>query len=126
MRRTTDFDQLLGAVIRARRVALGLSQPDIANACGITFQQVQKYEHGTNRLSASRLSVIGRTLKTSGAELMAQAEATNLADLRPATPSHEGLLLGRAIGHLVPDELGILLSLARGLIKLRGATSLAA
>ncbi len=42
-------------VARLRRTLLGMSQTDIADALGLTFQQVQKYENGKNRISASRL-----------------------------------------------------------------------
>jgi transcriptional regulator with XRE-family HTH domain len=42
-------------VVRTRRIELGMSQTDLARACGITFQQIQKYENGANRISCSRL-----------------------------------------------------------------------
>jgi transcriptional regulator with XRE-family HTH domain len=45
----------IGARIRARRKDLGMSQADLANAVGVTFQQIQKYENGTNALYATRL-----------------------------------------------------------------------
>ena len=45
-----------------RRLFLGMNQQTLANALGLTFQQVQKYEHGANRVSASRLSAIGDIL----------------------------------------------------------------
>lgn len=45
----------VGARMRARRLLLGLSQEKLGELIGLSFQQVQKYEHGTNRLSASRL-----------------------------------------------------------------------
>ena len=48
-------DLHVGAQVRARRVLLGLSQEKLAEGLGITFQQVQKYERGSNRISASRL-----------------------------------------------------------------------
>lgn len=48
-------DRLIGARIRERRMFLGLSQSDLGERLGITFQQVQKYEKGFNKLSASRL-----------------------------------------------------------------------
>jgi len=48
-------DVHVGARIRARRLLLGLNQETLANALGLTFQQVQKYESGANRVSASRL-----------------------------------------------------------------------
>jgi transcriptional regulator with XRE-family HTH domain len=54
-RRTTPVDYKVGRNVRKRRIELGLSQTDLAQACGITFQQVQKYERGANRVSASRL-----------------------------------------------------------------------
>jgi transcriptional regulator with XRE-family HTH domain len=49
------IDTHVGRRIRARRKLLGISQADLAKSAGITFQQVQKYEKGTNRISASRL-----------------------------------------------------------------------
>ena len=48
-------DLHVGAQVRARRVLLGLSQEKLAEGLGVTFQQVQKYERGSNRISASRL-----------------------------------------------------------------------
>jgi len=50
-----DIDRHVGARLRERRLLLGMSQQQLADALGITFQQVQKYENGTNRISASRL-----------------------------------------------------------------------
>jgi transcriptional regulator with XRE-family HTH domain len=49
------MDIALGAAIRIRRRTLGLSQDALAEKCGVTFQQVQKYENGANRISFSRL-----------------------------------------------------------------------
>jgi transcriptional regulator with XRE-family HTH domain len=54
-RRTTAVDSHVGLKIRARRNLLGLSQTELADAAGITFQQVQKYEKGANRVGAGRL-----------------------------------------------------------------------
>ena len=45
----------VGARVRERRVSLGMSQTDLGEYLGLTFQQIQKYERGTNRLSASKL-----------------------------------------------------------------------
>lgn len=50
------------AKIKARRRLLGMSQDTLGEAMGVTFQQVQKYERGTDRVSASRLSQIASTL----------------------------------------------------------------
>jgi transcriptional regulator with XRE-family HTH domain len=65
-RRTTPVDHHVGSRARERRVASGMSQSELALACGVTFQQIQKYENGANRISASRLwqfaAVLGKPL----------------------------------------------------------------
>ena len=61
----TAVDTHVGQKIRARRVFLQMSQSDIAHAIGITFQQVQKYEKGANRVGASRLQQISEVLGVS-------------------------------------------------------------
>ena len=54
-RDATQVDAHIGQKIRARRNLLGLSQTELADAAGITFQQIQKYEKGVNRVGSSRL-----------------------------------------------------------------------
>jgi transcriptional regulator with XRE-family HTH domain len=63
-KRTNAVDRVIGARVRARRASLGMSQERLGAALGITFQQVQKYERGTNRISASRLHAIATVLGT--------------------------------------------------------------
>ena len=63
-------DVAAGARIRDLRMARGLSQTNIAEACGISFQQVQKYESGTNRVSLSRLIEICKTLRVRPGEIV--------------------------------------------------------
>jgi transcriptional regulator with XRE-family HTH domain len=53
-------DVHVGARVRARRTLLGMTQTDLANAIGLAFQQVQKYERGTNRISASKLFTLSQ------------------------------------------------------------------
>jgi len=55
-------DVHVGQRIRARRILLGMSQEKLGHAVGLTFQQIQKYEKGTNRVSASRLFQFAQTL----------------------------------------------------------------
>ncbi len=57
------LDVALGCRIRLRRRELGLSQAHLARQLGITFQQVQKYERGTNRVSFSRFVEIAQALR---------------------------------------------------------------
>jgi transcriptional regulator with XRE-family HTH domain len=56
------IDRHVGSRVRMRRVMLRMSQEKLGEALGLTFQQVQKYEKGTNRIGASRLQQISRTL----------------------------------------------------------------
>lgn len=58
----TGVDSHVGARVRLRRTLLGLSQEKLADAIGLTFQQIQKYERGANRISASRLFDLSRVL----------------------------------------------------------------
>ena len=60
---TNVIDRLVGARVRLRRQALGMSQTELAQAIGLTFQQVQKYEQGKNRIGAGRLANIADVLK---------------------------------------------------------------
>ena len=62
-KKTTPADQYAGLAVRRLRNELGLSQTDLAKAIGVTFQQVQKYEKGTNRVGAGRLSAISQALQ---------------------------------------------------------------
>jgi transcriptional regulator with XRE-family HTH domain len=55
MKHVHPTDKHVGNRLRMRRLMLHNSQSDVANALGLTFQQLQKYENGTNRISASRL-----------------------------------------------------------------------
>lgn len=55
-------DKHVGARVRARRILVGMSQEKLGNSLGLTFQQIQKYEKGTNRIGASRLQNIAKTL----------------------------------------------------------------
>ncbi len=59
------IDAYVGARLRMRRVMLGMSQSTLGKHLGVTFQQVQKYEKGTNRISASRLQQTARVLEVS-------------------------------------------------------------
>ena len=60
-----NFNRHLGAKLRMRRLSLGLTQTKVANAINVTFQQIQKYEKGTNGISSLRLMQIANFLKIS-------------------------------------------------------------
>lgn len=64
------MDVALGAAVRIRRRTIGLSQEALANQCGVSFQQIQKYENGANRISFSRLVQIAKALRCRVVDLM--------------------------------------------------------
>ena len=94
-REANALDRRVGALIRQRRETLGLTQTDLARRCGVTFQQIQKYERGSNRVSFGRLVQIaeglsippawffeGLNLDDADHEPAAIADALNTADGR--------------------------------------------
>lgn len=62
-RRTTAIDRHIGTKVRERRTQIGMSQEKLAELLGVTFQQIQKYEKGLNRIAASRLYDMTKALK---------------------------------------------------------------
>ncbi len=82
----------VGSRVRARRILMGMSQERLADQLGVTFQQVQKYEKGANRVSASRLHDIGQILdvlpgyffeELTGIKLSSQTQSPRTADSDP-------------------------------------------
>ena len=101
------IDSYVGARIRMRRQLLGMSQERLADQIGVTFQQVQKYEKGINRIGASRLQRIAEVLHTSPSFFFEQGDSEPLrrqgldlpANGDPVTEflrTKEGLVLNRA------------------------------
>ena len=95
------LDVMVGAKIRIFRTHRGLSQSDLAGKIGVTFQQVQKYEKGTNRVGASRLSRIAAALGISIGELFESSKD------KPADSKSPFRLLAE------PDALRVLKAFSR-------------
>ena len=114
------MDIALGAAVRIRRRTIGMSQEALADQCGVSFQQIQKYENGTNRISFSRLVQISRALRCRVTDLMdvfdgadmETAEDLNLLN-RMRTPGALELLTGYE--KLAPDVRSSILNLVRTL-----------
>jgi transcriptional regulator with XRE-family HTH domain len=68
------IDHLVGQQLRKRRLELGLTQLSVAEAIGVTFQQIQKYERGSNRIVASRLYDLANTLNVPLEYFFAEAQ----------------------------------------------------
>ncbi|HWA01281.1 MAG TPA: helix-turn-helix transcriptional regulator [Caulobacterales bacterium] len=82
-RAANAIDRRLGQRVRARRLEIGMSQERLAEVLGVTFQQVQKYEKGVNRIAASRLFDISAALDMSIArffEGLSPARARGVAE----------------------------------------------
>ena len=99
-------DRLVGSRVRLFRTARGLSQSKLAEDLGITFQQVQKYEKGTNRISASRLFEISRLLGVGVPELYANADDPRSAEVTgDALPSMLDHKIIRALSRIDDEEV---------------------
>jgi transcriptional regulator with XRE-family HTH domain len=88
-RSTAAIDDHVGARIRERRIMLGLTQQQLAEMIGVTYQQAHKYERGINRVSAGRLYEIARVLN---AQITYFYEGLGQEAPRPVTP-HQRMLL---------------------------------
>lgn len=102
------IDVLVGSRVRMRRLMLGLSQGKLADSLGITFQQVQKYEKGTNRVGASRLMAISQVLDVApsfffqeGGTLLPQGTTVGETDeVASFVQSNDGIALNRAFAKI--------------------------
>jgi transcriptional regulator with XRE-family HTH domain len=90
-------DVEVGHLIRVQRLSRGLSQAELANEIGVTFQQVQKYERGVNRVSVGRLTRIGRVLGVNVTYLLG---ATERAMPATAVSPKEQAKFAEAVGML--------------------------
>jgi len=78
------IDVHVGTRVRLRRTLMGMSQEKLGDALGLTFQQVQKYERGANRIGASRLFDLSRVLEVPISYFFEEMEA----DVQSASPRH--------------------------------------
>ena len=110
------IDKHVGSRVRMRRMMLGMSQEKLGEALGLTFQQIQKYEKGTNRVGASRIQQIseilqvpvsflfegGPTSTTGGNGFSEGTSPTYVADFLATS---EGLALTRAFTRITDTKL---------------------
>lgn len=114
------IDIHVGSRVRMRRILLGMSQEKLGEALNLTFQQVQKYEKGTNRIGASRLQQISKTLNVppsyffdgapsfeggadrAGISGAAEASSSYVVDFLSTT---EGLNLNRAFARIADPKV---------------------
>ena len=110
------IDKHVGSRVRMRRIMLGMSQEKLGDALGLTFQQVQKYEKGTNRIGASRLHHTARILQVPVAFFFEGAprapgfpartnDAPSPAYVSDFLASSDGLALARAFTRIKNPKL---------------------
>jgi transcriptional regulator with XRE-family HTH domain len=114
-----QVDAYVGSRVRLRRTIKGLSQTDLGSAIGLTFQQVQKYESGANRIGASRLFQLGEVLDVPVSFFFdgvkggdhGEAGATEAREIA----TRETMMLARAVERLPAKQRRSLIDLARSL-----------
>ena len=112
------IDIHVGSRVRLRRMMLSMSQEKLGEALGITFQQIQKYEKGTNRIGASRLQHIARVLQVpvsfffedapggpGGGNVTGMSEAPQTQHVVDFLSSAEGIQLNRAFVRIKNPKL---------------------
>jgi transcriptional regulator with XRE-family HTH domain len=114
--RSQDIDRHVGARMRQQRIMLGLTQQQLAELIGVTYQQAHKYEKGINRVSASRLYSVAQAL---GVEVSYFYEGLQTAD-RFVPSSQQRMLLELARNYLdipVREHQKAIVALARALAE---------
>lgn len=116
-KKPNPIDSHVGSRIRLRRNMLGMSQEKLGEALGITFQQIQKYEKGTNRVGASRLQAIASILGVPAAFFFEDApgqepaggrgfaEDSSVAYAAEFCSTAEGLQLNRAFARIADPKV---------------------
>ena len=106
------IDKHVGARVRMRRMMLSMSQEKLGDALGLTFQQVQKYEKGTNRIGASRLQQIAHIL---------QVPVSFFFEGAPHSPGHSGGMAEAPSPAYVSDFLATSdgLSLTKAFVRIK-------
>jgi transcriptional regulator with XRE-family HTH domain len=115
-RKAGQFDHGIGALLREARMASGLTQSDLGRLLGVTFQQIQKYESGVNRVPASAYPVLFSALGLTPERLFGPAERSG-AEPPPPIRSRSAMELLRCYEALAPERRSLLLSLARALSR---------
>ena len=116
-KKPNPIDVHVGSRVRLKRTMLGLSQEKLGDSLGVTFQQVQKYEKGANRIGASRLQQISSILRTpisfffEGAPGQGAEQSQGFGEDGPAEfaidflATSEGLQLNRAFAKIKDDKV---------------------
>jgi transcriptional regulator with XRE-family HTH domain len=110
------IDKYVGSKVRARRQTLGMSQRKLGDALGVTFQQIQRYENGTDRIGASRLHQLSQVLQAPPAFFFQDAPNVSVGRSRESV-ARSSVHLMRFLG--TPDGIALARAFTRLNVKLR-------
>lgn len=117
------IDIYVGSRIRLRRNSLKISQGTLADALGLTFQQVQKYERGTNRVSASKLYDTARVLEVpvgfffEGLQVLPEGDVSEVDAMSSILKTQQGYAMAKLFLQLPQSARGGVVSMLRGLVE---------
>jgi transcriptional regulator with XRE-family HTH domain len=124
MKTKNELDQRVGERLRSRRLKMGMSQSELGAAAGVTFQQVQKYEKGANRISAGRMIQFAERLGVAPAYFVegfsggskANGETAKTARaIESVAASNVGVAVLQAMAQMKPARRKLMVTLARAL-----------
>jgi len=127
-KRAGPVDAIVGRRIRTRRLLLEMTQTELARQLGDSFQQVQKYENGMNRVGAGRLVQIAQVLALPLSELLRGLNAGPRKPIQADDPSDllssgHAVRLAQAFAQIPDRQIRLaLVSLAEGIVAVRRAT----
>jgi transcriptional regulator with XRE-family HTH domain len=105
---STDIDALVGEGVRSRRIQARMSQAQLGEALGVTFQQIQKYENGVNRIGSGRLFRIAEVLACDVSEFFDSASNAHMIASTPFSKfmaTKEGVAIIEAMVKIKSQEL---------------------
>ncbi|NWE54220.1 helix-turn-helix domain-containing protein [Brevundimonas sp. P7753] len=115
-RSATALDVEIGQRLKKARIRVGLTQEDLGKAAGLTFQQIQKYEKGDNRVAISTLARMRPVLGIEAADLLPplRQDGTPIGDpLAAQGGTITGIQLARLFGQMRPDQQRAMLDIAK-------------
>lgn len=113
----SDFDVRLGQRLREARIAAGLSQSEVGRFIGVSFQQVQRYERGVNRLPGSAFAILHARLGLAAEDVLGLEDRPNIPATQSLmkTPGSDELV--RLYDRLDPAARRLLIKLAKDLLE---------
>jgi transcriptional regulator with XRE-family HTH domain len=128
-RTATPLDVEIGMRLRQARIRLSLTQTDLAKAAGISFQQIQKYERGDNRIAISTLARLRPVLGIEAVDLLPPLRSDGSAIPDPLAAQGQtitGLSLAKLFGQMLPQQQAALLEMAKAVTSANAVTHAAA